>query len=154
MILNPYKDNGIVFMVKDKEYCTMKNTNEREIMHPRTVWRFIKDDIEIKIIKGELRNADKVPSISELASIYDVSKTTAQKALEDMYNEGTITKRKGIGYFVKPYNKERLRTKHIKELTVMFNNCFEYASRLELSSKEIDVLKSKITKSIDDLSSP
>lgn len=126
---------------------------EKETLHPKTVWKFIKDDLELKIIKGELRNADKVPSIAELAEEYNVSKTTAQKTLEDMYNDGTITKRKGIGYFVIPYTKKRLLVKHKQELMTMVNDCLSYADKLGMCSDDFEKFKEILKNCINDISS-
>lgn len=123
-----------------KKRVSKKNIH-LESMHPKTIWCFIKDDIELKIINGELKSADKVPSIFELASLYNVSKSTAQKALEDLFNDGTITKRKGIGYFVVPYTREKLRNQHLKGLMIMLDNCFTYAEKLGVSSEDISYLK-------------
>ena len=126
---------------------------DKETIHPKTVWTFIKEDIELQIIRGVLRSADKVPSISEIAESYDVSKTTAQKALEDMFSEGTITKRKGVGYFVIPYTKERLRAKHKLVLINMFNDCLLYAEKLDLTKDDAEEIKSLIAQRLDTISS-
>lgn len=127
------------------------NVNKKETVHPKTVWKFIKDDLEFKIIKGELKNADKVPSIAELATVYNVCKTTTQKTLEDMCSEGTITKRKGVGYFVIPYTKEKLRVKHKRELMNMFENCLVYADKLGMSRGDLEEIKDIITKRINNM---
>lgn len=127
--------------------------NENDTLHPKTVWKFIKDDLELKIINGELRNADKVPSIADLATEYNVSKTTAQKTLEDMYNDGTITKRKGIGYFVIPYTKKKLFVKHKQELITKMNECLKDAGKLGMSSNDLEDFKDVLMSCINAISS-
>lgn len=114
----------------------MKNT-KIEYKHPRTVWEFIKSDIEVLIIRGILKNADKVPSISEIAKQYNVGKTTAKKVLETMYIEGTLTKQRGIGYFVKPYTKEKLKKEHLKELEEILLNGINLAKKLAIDENEL-----------------
>lgn len=128
----------------------MKN---KETLHPKTVWKFIKDDLELKIIKGELKNADKMPSIAELATTYNVSKTTAQKTLEDMFNDGTITKRKGVGYFVIPYTKKKLLVKHKQELMIMVNDFLTNADKLGMSQDDLKKIKDVFMRCINDISS-
>lgn len=136
----------------------MKFTDEtesfnKESVHPKTIWTSIKDDIELRIINSELKGGNKVPSISELAVTYNVSKTTAQKALEDMFVEGTITKRKGVGYFVVPYQKERLKAKHKQELIKMFDSFLVYANKLDMSKSDIEDIKNIFLERIEDISS-
>lgn len=139
-------------MKKSDEFLN-KETIYPETIHPKTIWTFIKDDIELKIINSELKSGDKVPSISEIATTYDVSKTTSQKALEDMFDEGTITKRKGVGYFVVPYQKERLRAKHKQELVKKVDDCISYANKLDMSMVDIEEIKGIFLKRIDGSSS-
>lgn len=124
----------------------MNNINI-EKTHPRMVWEYIKDDIEFKIIVGDLRTADRVPSIAELSEQYNVSKTTAQKVLEDMCSEGTINKRKGVGYFVKPYTKDILTDKHKNIFIRMVEECINYAHKLDIGSKGLEDLRETIVKS-------
>ena len=121
--------------------------------HPKTIWTFIKDEIEIKIINGNLRFADKVPSISEIANDYEVSKTTAQKVLEDMFNDGTITKRKGVGYFVMPYTREKLRTKHKALFYERLDECLEYIEKLNLDSSDYEDIVKVFVSRINNISS-
>lgn len=124
----------------------MNNINI-ENTHPRMVWEYIKGDIEFRIILGELRVADRVPSIAELSDQYNVSKTTAQKVLEDMFSEGTINKAKGVGYFVKPYMKDILTDKHKNIFVRMVEECISYAHKLDIDSKGLEDLKETIVKS-------
>lgn len=83
---------------------------------PATIWMDIKKRIEFAIMDGTFKNASKIPSIAELAEEYCCAKSTAHKVLEEMYHEGIVTKQKGVGYFVKPYVKEKLLDKYMNEL--------------------------------------
>lgn len=85
-----------------------------KITHPNTIWIDIKKQIEFAIINGTYKSADKMPSITEVAELYDCGKSTAQKVLEEMFNEGYITKQKGVGYFVKPFVRDKLIDKYMK----------------------------------------
>jgi len=60
----------------------------------------IMDYIKAKILSKELRPGDKVPSENELARIFNVSRLTARKALENLEYSGIVTRIQGLGTFV------------------------------------------------------
>ncbi|MGJ8453698.1 GntR family transcriptional regulator [Pseudothermotoga sp. U03pept] len=60
----------------------------------------IMDYIKAKILSKELRPGDKVPSENELARMFNVSRLTARKALENLEYEGIVTRIQGLGTFV------------------------------------------------------
>lgn len=80
--------------------------------HPFTVWEEIKSNIEIDIINNVYNVGEKVPSINQISQDYNVSSSTAVKVLESLRNDDTILKKRGIGYFVMPYAKDKLIKKH------------------------------------------
>lgn len=53
-----------------------------------------------KITSGELKSGDQVPSASELAGTFSVSRGTALRALKVLRDEGTIEVTPGWGSFV------------------------------------------------------
>lgn len=91
------------------------------------IWTDIKKQIEFAIIDGTYKNACKMPSIAEVAEIYSCGKSTAQKVLEEMYNEGIITKQKGVGYFVKPFVREKLLEKYMNVWETELNHSIKEA---------------------------
>jgi len=86
--------------------------NTFDYKHPFTVWEEIKTDIEIGIINNVYNVGEKVPSINQISQDYNVSSSTAVKVLESMRNDDTILKKRGVGYFVMPYVKDKLIKKH------------------------------------------
>ncbi len=121
----------------------MKDFN---VIHPKTKWELICSDIEMKIIRGDLKSTDKVSSISELADEYNVSKTTAQKTLEKLCEAGIVSKRKGVGYFVLPYSKEKLRKKHLEILEEKISDFLSYAKDLKFDNNEVLNIVSRFLK--------
>lgn len=113
--------------------------------HPNMKWEEVKDKLEFKIISGNLKGGDKFLSIAEVAKTFGVSKTTAKKVLELMCNDGTISKRTGIGFFVMPYKKSELRDKHIRALNYGLEKCFRYATLLNVSNDELTSMIRDIT---------
>lgn len=63
-------------------------------------YRRIADDLRSRITAGELVIGDRVPSQPQLCDDYGVSKTTADKALNQLAAEGLIVRRSGSGSFV------------------------------------------------------
>ena len=119
--------------------------NKIKYKHPFTVWEYIKKDIEIMIIINTLKTGDKVPSINQLAQDYNVSNSTAQKALETLNEEGIITKQRGVGYFVKPYTREKLKNKHKIEFEKSIDKVISLARHLEISKEKItNIIEEKI----------
>ena len=119
--------------------------------HPNTLWLTIQRKLEVDIINGKYKSAEKVPSISELAEIYDIGRSTAKKVLENMFQEGTITKQRGVGYFVKPFTRDKLKEKHMEELNYGLNKYLYIANQLGVSK---DVLEIILSKKIKDIYSP
>lgn len=70
-------------------------------------FRRIADDFRTRILSGELRAGDEVPSERALAIEYDVSRPTATKALALLRTEGFLTSVQGSGTFVADLNVHR-----------------------------------------------
>jgi GntR family transcriptional regulator len=60
----------------------------------------LKEIIEKKIDSGEWKPGDKIPSENDLQASYDVSRNTAQKALNELVSEGLLERKQGKGTFV------------------------------------------------------
>lgn len=70
----------------------------------------IKNDIKNKIISGEFAPGEKIYSETEIKKQYGVSNTTVVRAIQELVNEGYLTRRQGTGTFVRKamVNKEVL----------------------------------------------
>ena len=69
----------------------------------------IAEDIENSIIDGSLAEDAQAPSTNELAAFYRINPATANKAFGLLVDEGTVTKRRGIGMFVTESGPQILR---------------------------------------------
>lgn len=67
----------------------------------RPLYRIIADDIKEKILQGEMRADDPIPTQIELAKIYQASEITTRRALAELVDEGLIYRIRGKGTFVK-----------------------------------------------------
>lgn len=119
----------------------MKKLAQSKTFTPNTnLWLAVKMDIEAKIITGEYAAGTKIPTIVELIEQYGIGKTTAQKIITALDDEGVIVKKVGIGCFVKPFVKERLYEQHEQILKTQISNIVAEAALLQLSESHITEL--------------
>ena len=60
----------------------------------------LKELLKEQIRDGSLKEGDQLPTERGLREIYNISRSTARKALGDLMNEGLIYRKQGIGTFV------------------------------------------------------
>ncbi len=61
----------------------------------------VQTDLEFKIITAELAPGEKFPSIRDLAKMYDIGTSTAQKIVNNLNAEDVLAKRRGVVFFYK-----------------------------------------------------
>jgi GntR family transcriptional regulator len=66
------------------------------------LYRRIHDDLRRDIESGRYVPGDRLPSESELAGLYGVSRITSRQALDLLSTEGLLVRRQGMGSFVAP----------------------------------------------------
>lgn len=110
----------------------MSKANVRGVL-----WETVKFDIEARIIKGEYKAGDKLPSITELSEQYDIGKTTAQKIIGAFCDEEIAIKRVGVGCFVKPYIKDKLLAKHKQRLQAYIISLSQEAELLGIENEQL-----------------
>ena len=66
----------------------------------RPLYQKVKESILLQIRNEELGPGDPLPTESELESMFQVSRTTIRTAINELQNEGYITKQQGRGTFV------------------------------------------------------
>lgn len=91
------------------------------------VWQSVKIDIENKILSGYYMAGTRMPSVRRITEEYNIGQATAQRVLSMLSQEGIIESKRGVGYFVNPYIKERLITKRKWELEKKIKECVEDA---------------------------
>ncbi len=123
----------------------MDNNEQNELFSLSTnLWLIVKRDIETKIITGEYEAGKKIPTIVELVEQYHIGKTTAQKVINALNDEGTIIKKVGIGCFVKPFVKEKLLAQHKKEIEKKIENFVIESLFLGISKEYVTQLIDKV----------
>lgn len=64
-------------------------------------YQYVADQIRQEIEAGVYHYGKKMPTISDLSSLYQVSHMTVKKAIDLLTNEGLIDRRQGSGIYVK-----------------------------------------------------
>lgn len=95
-----------------------------------SAWLTVKNDLELKIIRREYAAGERIPPVRKIAEIYGIGTSTATKTLAQLCKEGIIHQRRGVGYFVKPYVREKLIAEHKRNLEKIIRNAFEYADMI------------------------
>jgi DNA-binding transcriptional regulator YhcF (GntR family) len=76
------------------------------------IYRQIADQIKADVLRGILRSDEQIMSTNQYAAFYRINPATAAKAFQQLVDEGVLYKRRGIGMFVDPAARKRLRTQH------------------------------------------
>ena len=79
----------------------------------RPMYEVIQNDIIQKIQSGTYAEGDRVPSEQELIHTWNVSRTTATKALTELSLSGYINRIQGKGSFVNPLGSHLSPTEHL-----------------------------------------
>lgn len=93
--------------------------------------------IKDKILSGELKEGDALPSIRLLAKELRISVITTKRAYEDLETEGFIRTMPGRGSFVAPQNPELHREESLKQVEGHLQNAIEAARRGGISLAEV-----------------
>lgn len=75
----------------------------------RALFLQIAERVEDSIVDGSLAEESQAPSTNELAAFYRINPATAAKGIAMLVEKDVLYKRRGIGMFVAPGARERLR---------------------------------------------
>ena len=73
------------------------------------IYQQIADQIKNDILSGALGEDEQVMSTNQYAAFYRINPATAAKGFHQLIDEGVLYKRRGLGVFVSPNARERLR---------------------------------------------
>ena len=76
-------------------------------MTQKHLYQIIEDDLRHKILNGELKQGELIPSEMELVAQYKVSRFTVRQAINNLLVDGYIYRHKGRGTFV-TFNKKEM----------------------------------------------
>ena len=70
----------------------------------------IADGIKNDVLSGALKEGEQVMSTNQYAAFYQINPATAAKGFAQLVDEGVLFKKRGIGMFVSPDARTKLRT--------------------------------------------
>lgn len=76
------------------------------------IYRQIADSIRDQVLAGTLDEDEQVMSTTQYATQLRINPATAAKAFAELVDEGVLYKRRGVGMFVAPGARDRLRDQH------------------------------------------
>jgi len=87
-------------------------------LSPEPLHQQVSRQIREKILAGDLRQGDSLPSIRALARDHHISVITVQRAYEDLGREGLLLARQGKGMFVAGFDqkgKQKMAEERLRE---------------------------------------
>ncbi|AEF82210.1 GntR family transcriptional regulator [Leadbettera azotonutricia] len=78
---------------------------------PISLYYQLQEKLSQKIQSGEWKSGQKIPTETELCSIYGLSRITVRKAVEELVHEGRLIRFQGKGTFVASINFEQKLSK-------------------------------------------
>ena len=78
-----------------------------EFSEPKGIYLQIVDQIRERVLDGDWRAGERIPSIRELAVELGVNPNTVTKSYQRLMDRGIILSRRGLGYFVSDDAREQ-----------------------------------------------
>ncbi len=103
----------------------------------KPIYDQIVDQIKNMIINGDLKEAEMLPSIRNLAKEIQISVITTKRAYEELEREGYIVSVPGKGSFVSAQNKELLREARIRIVEEKLSEAVSAAKTIDISWEEL-----------------
>ena len=119
----------------------------------QAIYLQIAEYIGDKILIGEWKQEERIPSVRELAVTMEVNPNTVMRTFENLQNAEVIFNKRGLGYFVSPDAVDKIRVERRKKfLELVLPNFFRQLSLLKISIKEVEDLYNKysIIKDMED----
>jgi len=73
------------------------------------IYQQIANGIKDDILSGALKEDEQVMSTNQYAAFYQINPATAAKGFAQLVDEGVLYKKRGIGMFVSPQARDKLR---------------------------------------------
>ena len=101
------------------------------------IYAQITSQIKGKILSGELKTGEALPSIRLLAKELRISVITTKRAYDDLEQEGFIHTMPGKGSFVAPRNSELYREQALNQVEDLLGQAVEAARKGGVSRDEV-----------------
>jgi len=103
----------------------------------KPIYDQIAEQIKTHIINGDLKEAEMLPSIRNLAKELQISVITTKRAYEELEREGFIVSVPGKGSFVSAKNKELLKEARIRIVEEKLSEAISTAKTIDIPLSEL-----------------
>lgn len=114
----------------------------------KPIYEQITTQIKNKIITGELRPGDALPSMRVLAKELRISVITTKRAYADLEQDGFIETAPGKGSFVAQKNTEFIREENYRQIQELLEQAVELSQGCGLTLSELTELITLLYKAI------
>jgi GntR family transcriptional regulator len=97
----------------------------------------ISSQIKNKIISGELKEGDALPSMRLLAKELRISVITTKRAYEELERDGFITSITGKGSFVASKNIDFIKEEYLRKIEMLMQEIVQLSSSCSLELEEL-----------------
>ena len=101
------------------------------------IYEQIMEQIKAKIVSGELKENDVLPSVRTLAKEQKISALTVKKAYDNLEKEGFTVTVHGKGTFVAAANAEKMKEEQRRELELDLEKAIQKGRSCGLEDEEI-----------------
>ena len=101
------------------------------------IYEQIVDQVKAKIISGELKEDDNLPSVRTLSKELRISALTVKKAYDSLEQEGFTVTIHGKGTYVAAANKEMMMEEYRREVEEELTEVIRKAKRYGLPEEDI-----------------
>ncbi len=101
------------------------------------IYEQIYSQIKNKIISGDLKEEEALPSIRNLAKDLRISVITTKRAYDELEKEGFIYTVAGKGCYVAPKNVELLREENLKRIEDYIQKIIPLAASCNLTKNDV-----------------
>lgn len=106
----------------------------------------ISSQIRSKVISGELKEGDALPSMRLLAKELRISVITTKRAYEELERDGFIVSVTGKGSFVAGKNIEFIREEHLRRIEELMQEIIDLSSGCNLRFEDLTNMLSLLYK--------
>lgn len=103
----------------------------------KPIYDQIRDQLKSKIISGELKEGDALPSMRLLAKELRISVITTKRAYEELEREGFIISITGKGSFVAGKNTDFIREEHLRQIEEHLQKAIELSGGCGLTQEDL-----------------
>lgn len=81
-----------------------------EFSETRPIYLQIREHICERILTGEWRPMERIPSVRDMALLTGVAPNTVVRSYESLYDDGIIFNRRGLGFFVREDAVQKIKS--------------------------------------------